>query len=38
MGNEGDLQRRDGTRVLVIWVCWVVLTLFLIAAGVIWLE
>jgi hypothetical protein len=36
MGNECDPQRRDGTRVLVIWVCWVVLTLFLIAAGVIW--
>ena len=36
MVNERDLQQRDGTRVLVLWVCWVVLTLFLIAAGVIW--
>ena len=36
MTKQPDLAQRDGTRVLVLWVCWVVLTLFLIAAGVIW--
>lgn len=27
-------QPREGKRVLVLWLCWVVLALFLVAAGV----
>jgi len=27
--------RREGRRVLVLWLCWVVLALFLVAAGVV---
>jgi len=36
MASERDDLQHDGTRVFVLWLCWVVLTLFLVAAGVIW--
>lgn len=33
--NAPEQQTEGATRLLVLWVCWVVLALFLIAAGVV---
>lgn len=33
--DRGEQPQRNGRRVLVLWLCWVVLALFLVAAGVV---
>jgi len=35
MANPRDEQRANGQRVLVLWLCWLALAVFLIAAGVV---
>jgi len=35
MPNVQDQQRHDGHRVLVLWLCWLALAVFLIAAGAV---
>jgi len=35
MANDRDEQKRHGQRVLVLWLCWLALAVFLIAAGVV---
>ena len=32
--GEPPASRRDGLRVFVLWVCWLILAMFLVAAGV----
>jgi len=33
--NERDAQKKNGQRVLVLWLCWLALAVFLVAAGVV---
>ena len=38
MHSVEEAPRRHGTRLLVLWICWLLLAVFLIAAGVVSLR